>query len=215
MSINACLAALTIFITGCASVSGQRAPDEGRHESAPEPGRNGKEHPVVVEKAATPLDLTVQDMKGNDVLMSRYRGKVVMIVNVASKCGFTNQYGDLQRLHERYAADGLAILGFPANNFLWQEPGTNDRIMRFCSTTYGVTFDMFAKVSVKGRKQCDLYRWLTSKTANPAFGGEIKWNFTKFLLDRTGKVIGRFEPRTRPDDPAVISAIEAALGSPG
>lgn len=166
---------------------------------------------MTAENANSALDFTVKDIDGDDVSLAKYRGKVVLIVNVASKCGFTPQYEDLQRLHEQYAGDGLAILGFPANNFLRQEPGTNEQIKQFCTTNYGVEFDMFAKVSVKGRNMCELYRYLTSKKSNPEFGGGIKWNFTKFLLDREGKVIARFGSRTRPSDPKVISAIEAAL----
>jgi len=123
----------------------------------------------------------------------------------------TPQYEGLQKLHEQYADRGLSILGFPANNFLRQEPGTNAQIKEFCSTKYGVGFDMFAKVSVKGRDKCELYGFLTSKQSNPEFGGELKWNFMKFLVDREGQVIGRFEPRVKPEDPKVLQAIEAAL----
>ena len=171
----------------------------------------GESQTMTAENATSALDFTVKDIDGDDVSLAKYRGKVVLIVNVASKCGFTPQYEDLQNLHEQYAADGLAILGFPANNFLSQEPGTNEEIRQFCTTNYGVEFDMFAKVSVKGRNTCELYRYLTSKKSNPEFGGGIKWNFTKFLLDRGGKVIARFGSRVRPSDPKVTSAIEAAL----
>jgi glutathione peroxidase len=143
--------------------------------------------------------------------LKKYRGKVLLIVNVASKCGLTPQYAGLQKLHEQYADRGLAILGFPANNFLRQEPGTNAQIKEFCSTKYGVGFDMFAKVSVKGHDKCELYGFLTNKQSNPEFGGELKWNFTKFLVDREGRVIGRFEPRVKPGDPEVVHAIKAAL----
>jgi glutathione peroxidase len=167
--------------------------------------------PMTAENATSVLDFTVKDIDGQDVPLSRYRGKVVLIVNVASKCGLTSQYKDLQRLHEQYADAGLAILGFPANDFLAQEPGTNEQIKQFCMTNYGVEFDMFAKVSVKGRGKCELYRYLTSEKSNPDFGGELKWNFTKFLLNREGKVIARFGPRTRPGEANVISAIESAL----
>jgi glutathione peroxidase len=172
---------------------------------------NGESQAMTAENAISALDFTVKNISGDDVSLSEYRGKVVLIVNVASKCGLTPQYEDLQRLHERYAGDGLAILGFPANDFLWQEPGTNEEIRQFCTREYGVEFDMFAKVSVKGRKMCELYSYLTSKKSNHEFGGGLKWNFTKFLLNRDGKVIGRFGPRTRPTDAKVISAIEAAL----
>ena len=172
---------------------------------------NGARPMDTASNTASVLDFTVKNIDGDDVPLDRYRGKVVLIVNVASKCGFTPQYEDLQRLHEQYAGAGLAILGFPANDFLWQEPGTNTQIKQFCRTEYDVDFDLFAKVSVRGRDKCELYRYLTSKELNPEFGGELKWNFTKFLLDREGKVIARFGPRVRPSDPKVVAAIEAAL----
>ena len=162
-------------------------------------------------KQKTFYDLSADSIDKTPVDFSAYRDKVVLIVNTASKCGFTPQYEELQHLHEQHAGDGLAILGFPANNFLSQEPGTNEEIRQFCTTNYGVEFDMFAKVSVKGRNMCELYRYLTSKKSNPEFGGGIKWNFTKFLLNRDGKVIARFGARTRPSDPKITSSIVAAL----
>ena len=182
--------------------------------AADKPNEEGSQ-PMAAANAKSALDFTVKDIDGNDVPLERYRGKVVLIVNVASKCGLTPQYEQLQKLHERYAADGLAILGFPANDFLSQEPGANEEIKQFCTVKYGVEFDMFAKVKVVGDKKCELYRFLTSKETNPGFAGDPKWNFTKFLLDRDGKVIARFEPRTTPDDPKVVSAIEAALKGAG
>jgi glutathione peroxidase len=161
--------------------------------------------------ASSALDFVVQDIEGKDVPLSKYRGKVVMIVNVASKCGLTPQYRELQQLHEVYSGQGLAILGFPANEFMGQEPGTNAEIRQFCTSKYGVEFDMFAKVVVKGKGKCELYEYLTSADSNPEFGGDLKWNFTKFLLGKDGQVIARFEPRVRPSDPKVVSAIEQAL----
>ena len=161
--------------------------------------------------ANSPLEFKVKDIDGKDVDLSKYEGKVVLMVNVASKCGLTPQYEQLQALHEKYGEKGLAILGFPANNFGKQEPGTNKAIKRFCTSKYDVEFDMFAKVSVKGDDQCELYKFLTSTDDNDKFGGEIKWNFTKFLIGRDGKVISRFEPRTKPDEKKVVSAIEKAL----
>ena len=162
--------------------------------------------------AISPLEFKVKDIDGKKIDLSKYEGKVVLMVNVASKCGLTPQYEQLQALHDEYAEKGLAILGFPANNFGKQEPGTNKAIKRFCTSKYDVKFDMFAKVSVKGDDQCELYKFLTSKEDNGKFGGEIKWNFTKFLIGRDGKVISRFEPRTKPDAKEVVSAIEKALG---
>jgi glutathione peroxidase len=157
------------------------------------------------------LEINVEDIDGKRTSLQEYQGKVLLIVNVASRCGFTNQYADLQTLHERYHARGLAILAFPANNFLWQEPGSNEQIKDFCQSHYSVGFDLFAKVSVGGRRQCDLYRFLTSRESNPEFGGRIKWNFTKFLIDRTGQVRARFEPRIKPTDARLIEVLEALL----
>ncbi len=157
------------------------------------------------------LDHKVKDIDGQEVDLGRYKGKVVLIVNVASKCGLTPQYAQLVELHAKYHDQGLEILGFPANNFMQQEPGTNEEIKRFCSTKFGVDFDMFAKISVKGEDMAPLYEELTSKNGSGGFGGAIKWNFTKFLVSREGVVVGRFEPKVAPDDAAVVGAIEAAL----
>jgi glutathione peroxidase len=162
----------------------------------------------------TALDFTMQDIDGNDVALTAYAGKVVMIVNVASKCGFTPQYEGLQELYSRYRDQGFVILGFPANNFMRQEPGTNDEIKTFCTTTYNVEFPMFAKISVKGSDMAPLYQFLTSKETNPEFGGKITWNFNKFLIGRDGTIINRFATRTEPLAEDVIAAIEAALAAP-
>jgi glutathione peroxidase len=169
--------------------------------------------PAATAPAATPpvLNFTLKDIDGRDVELARYRGKVVMIVNVASRCGLTPQYADLQALHERYAEQGLVILGFPANEFNGQEPGTNQEIKAFCAAEYNVTFPMFAKVIVKGENQCELYQFLTGSESNPKFAGEIKWNFTKFLISRDGAIVNRFEPKVKPSDEAVVKAIEAEL----
>ncbi len=162
---------------------------------------------------ASPLEFKVQDIAGKEVDLQQYKGKVVMIVNVASKCGLTKQYTALQALHDKYKDQGLAILGFPANNFGGQEPGTNEEIQQFCSSRFHVSFDMFAKVSVKGDDIAPLFQWLTSEETNKGHAGEIAWNFNKFLVGRDGKVIERFEPRTAPDEEAVTKAIEAALAA--
>lgn len=162
-------------------------------------------------KAKSVLDFKVKDIDGNDVDLAKYKGKVVMIVNVASKCGFTSQYETLQAIYEKYKDKGFIILGFPANNFLRQEPGTNDEIKSFCTLRYNVSFDMFAKISVKGKKIAPLYAFLTSRKTDPEFGGSIKWNFTKFLVNREGKIVARFGSRTKPDAPEVIKAIQGAL----
>ncbi len=165
--------------------------------------------PKVPQVSQDPLDLTVKDIEGRDVALSQYKGRVVMIVNVASRCGLTPQYEALQRLFAERAGEGLVILGFPANNFGGQEPGSNAEILEFCSGRFGVTFPMFSKISVTGSDQAELYRRLTSLPA--PLGGEIRWNFTKFVLGRDGKVVARFEPRTLPDAPEVRTLLDRLL----
>jgi len=147
---------------------------------------------------------------GKPMPLSTFKGKVILIVNVASQCGYTPQYGALQAIYEKYKDRGFVILGFPANNFGAQEPGTNEEIKTFCSTKYRVTFPLYGKVSVKGGDQTPLYRYIT-REANPAVAGDIQWNFTKFLVDRSGKVVRRFEPAEKPDSPEVTGAIEKLL----
>jgi len=159
----------------------------------------------------TVLNFTMKNIDGQDQSLQAYQGKVILIVNVASKCGLTPQYEALERLYQTYQNQGLVILGFPANNFKNQEPGDEAEIKQFCSATYGVTFPLFAKISVLGEDMHPLYRFLTSEKTNPGFSGDIQWNFAKFLIDRKGKVIARFEPRTKPDSPEMLAAIENAL----
>ena len=159
----------------------------------------------------TALQFKVKSLSGEEVDLARYAGKVVMIVNVASKCGYTSQYEQLQEMHEKYSDQGLAILGFPCNQFLWQEPGSAEEIQQFCRLNYGVTFDMFAKVEVKGKNACELYRFLTSLDTKPKGAGKIGWNFEKFIIDRNGFVVARFGSGTKPDAPEVLSIIETEL----
>ncbi len=167
----------------------------------------------AIEKEATrvskPLSFHMKSLGGKDVDLGRYQGKVVMIVNVASKCGLTPQYQQLQALHEKYSKQGLSILGFPCNQFRSQEPGTADEIREFCRVNYGVSFDMFAKVEVNGKGACDLYKTLTALDTKPVGPGKISWNFEKFIIGRNGEVVARFAPRTTPDDPQVLKVIEA------
>jgi len=163
------------------------------------------------KKVAPALNFKMKDIDGKDVDLSKYQGKVVMIVNVASRCGYTPQYKQLQTLHEKYGKDGLVILGVPANEFKQQEPGSNEEIKEFCSTNYDVKFDMLGKVVVKGKGICPLYQYLTSKETNPKFAGDVGWNFTKFLISKNGEVIGRFEPKVKPDAPEVTKVIEEEL----
>ncbi len=155
--------------------------------------------------------IEVETIAGEAIKLGEYRGKVLMIVNTASKCGFTGQYAGLQKLYETYQDKGLVVLGFPSNDFLRQEPGTNKEIESFCKLNYGVTFPLFGKFSVKGKEQHSLYVYLTSKEFNPAFSGKISWNFNKFLISRDGQVIGRFGSRTKPDDEKLVAALQSAL----
>ena len=161
--------------------------------------------------AASPLGFTVKDIDGKDYDLAQLKGKVVMIINVASKCGYTKQYAGLETLYEKYKDRGLVIVGFPANNFNSQEPGTDAEIKTFCSTKYNVTFPMMSKISVKGDDQHPLYDLLTHKTPKD-FRGEIGWNFTKFLVDRNGQVFARFASKTTPEDEQLVEAVEKALG---
>lgn len=163
------------------------------------------------KKVPAALNFKMKSLDGKDVDLSKYHGKVVLIVNVASKCGLTPQYEQLEALHEKYAEKGLAILAFPANEFGKQEPGTDEEIAEFCQTNYGVKFDMFSKIVVKGDGQCALYKFLTEKESNPEFAGPIKWNFEKFLIGRDGQVVARFAPPVAPDAKEVVSAIEEQL----
>lgn len=156
-------------------------------------------------------EIPVREIKGGATTLEKYRGKVLLIVNVASRCGYTPQYAGLQKLYETYSSKGLVVLGFPANNFGGQEPGTEAEIVEFCTMRYQVSFPMFAKVSAKGNDIHPLYRYLTAKETNPGFDGPISWNFNKFLIDRSGKTIARFESSDAPGSARVVEAIEAAL----
>ena len=160
-----------------------------------------------------PLKFTVETIDGQSVDLASYSGQVVMLVNTASKCGFTPQYEPLQALYSKYRDQGFTVLAFPANNFGNQEPGSNSEIKQFCSVNFNVSFPLFSKVSVKGDDICPLYAYLTGEETNPGFSGEIAWNFTKFLVGRDGRIVARFEPRTTPDDEKVIAAVEKALAA--
>jgi glutathione peroxidase len=161
--------------------------------------------------ASSVLDFTLKSIDGKPSPLSAYRGKVVLMVNVASRCGYTPQYEGLEAVYRKYKDQGLVVLGFPANNFGGQEPGSDEEIKTFCSSKYNVTFPMYSKISVKGEDQAPLYQFLTDAKTNPSFAGDIKWNFTKFLVDRQGKVIARFESPVKPESPEVSGAIEKAL----
>lgn len=159
--------------------------------------------------AGTLYEIPLKDINGQDTSLKPYEGKVMLIVNVASKCGNTKQYKELQALHQEFEKDGLAILGFPCNDFGGQEPGTNEQIKEFCSTKYNVSFPIFDKLTVKGPEKHPLYQQLSGPQS--PFPGDVKWNFGKFLVGRDGTILARFEPKTKPDDTTVLTAIKAAL----
>jgi glutathione peroxidase len=167
--------------------------------------------PLALMAASSVYDFTLPSIEGSPSPLAAYKGKVLLLVNVASKCGYTPQYKGLEALYEKYKDQGLVVLGFPANNFMGQEPGTNEEIKTFCSRTYHVSFPMYSKISVKGDDKAPLYQFLTDKSANPTTGGEIGWNFTKFLVDKNGKVIARFDSKVTPESPELTSAVEQAL----
>ena len=166
---------------------------------------------AAVASAAGVYDYTLKTIDGTPESLATFKGKTVLIVNVASKCGYTPQYAGLQQLYAKYKDRGFVILGFPANNFGLQEPGTNEEIKTFCSRTYNVTFPMFSKVSVKGNDKTPLYQFLTEQSPNAATHGDIKWNFTKFLIGKDGKVLERFESAVKPESPEMEKAVETAL----
>ena len=161
--------------------------------------------------AQSVLDFTLKSIDGREQPLSAYRGKVLLLVNVASRCGLTPQYQGLEEIYEKYRGQGFEVLGFPANDFAGQEPGTDAEIQQFCSTRYQVSFPLFSKISVKGAGQHPLYRFLTRDTAFP---GDVEWNFGKFLVGRDGAVIARFNPQVAPAAGEVVSAIEGALAAP-
>jgi glutathione peroxidase len=163
--------------------------------------------------ASSVHEFTLNALNGTPTSLASYKGKVMLIVNVASQCGYTYQYEGLQALYLKYKDQGLVVAGFPANNFGGQEPGTDVEIGAFCKSKFGVTFPMFSKISVAGNDKAPLYKFLTDKSANPKTGGEIPWNFTKYLVDRDGKVLARFDAPVEPGSKELTSAIERALAA--
>ena len=165
------------------------------------------------KEAAVPaaLNFKMKKIDGKEVNLADYKGKVVLLVNVASQCGYTPQYEGLQAIYDKYGKDGFVVVGVPANEFGAQEPGSNDEIAKFCKSKYSVTFDMLAKVTVKGDGICPLYQYLTSSDTNPKFSGPIGWNFEKFLIGRSGEVVGRFKSGVDPESDTLTKVIEAEL----
>ena len=200
-------------IAGCLVVVGALVAAAGcggqqqESSAADEPQR---QMPVAAESAGGVIDHTVESLTGETVELASFRGRPMLIVNTASKCGFTPQYAGLQKLYERYGENDLVVIGFPSNDFGNQEPGTAEEIGNFCRLNYGVTFPMMAKVHTKGPDQAPVYRTLTAESGDE-FQGEVRWNFTKFLVDQEGRVVARFESGVEPLDDRVMSAIDALL----
>jgi glutathione peroxidase len=178
----------------------------GLTAAGPASADSSKERPGV-------LNFTVKANDGSSVDLGKYRGQVLILVNTASKCGLTPQYADLEQLYGQYKDRGLRILAFPANDFGQQEPGTDSEIRQFCTANYKVSFDLFSKVSVVGEDKTPIYRYLTEQT-DTSLRGDIKWNFTKFLVNRKGEVVARFEPKVKPDSPEFKAAVEKLLAEP-
>jgi glutathione peroxidase len=183
----------------------------GAGKSAPSNQPGAKAQTGAKKEVPSVLQFKMKSLSGKDVDLSKYDGQVVLIVNTASKCGYTKQYAGLQELHKKYAAQGLRVLGFPANNFGQQEPGSDSDIFGFCQANYGVSFDMFSKVSVKGDDKAPLFKYLTSAETNPKYAGDIGWNFEKFLIGRNGEIVGRFKSGVAPTSEEITKAIEAEL----
>jgi glutathione peroxidase len=170
---------------------------------------------MAQEKPKVPpaLNFKMKSLTGKEVDLAKYQGKVLLIVNVASACGYTPQYRPMQALHEKYSGQGLAVIGVPCNQFGAQEPGSEKEIEAFCDKNYGVKFDMLSKVDVNGPNACGLYQYLTKVDAKPEGAGKISWNFEKFVIGRNGEVVARFSPGTEPNDPEVLKVIEAELAN--
>ncbi|HEX3796465.1 MAG TPA: glutathione peroxidase [Acidimicrobiales bacterium] len=156
-------------------------------------------------------DIPIHTLQGDDSSLGAFSGKAVLAVNVASKCGLTPQYEGLERLQKTYGDKGFSVVGFPCNQFMGQEPGTAEEIQEFCSTTYGVSFPLFEKIDVNGDERHPIYSELTATADAEGNAGDVTWNFEKFLISSNGEIIGRFRPQVEPEDPAIVSAIEAAL----
>ena len=204
---SACFLLVSLTIAG---VSCDSETPQAEQPTNPQAAASAEVRAPAATKPLYAFELS--DLDGSPVKLGRYSGKALLLVNVASKCGYTKQYAGLQALYEKYQDKGLVVLGFPANNFGSQEPGSNDEIKAFCTTTFNVTFPMFAKISVKGDDIHPLYAFLTSAEANPDCAGDIKWNFSKFLVNRAGDVVGRYDSSVEPMSAALTGDIEKTLG---
>jgi len=204
------LAALAAACSGCTATDNSSGGSPEAPASHPAATAGAADVPAPTTQPASELDFVVKDIAGKDVnLAEKYAGKVVLVVNVASKCGFTPQYAGLEQLHEKYAPKGLAVLGFPCNQFGHQEPGTNEQILQFCQSKFNVKFDMFDKIEVNGEGAAPLYEYLTGDQSPVADKGPVKWNFEKFLFDRNGHLIARYRSKITPQE--LEKDIEAAL----
>lgn len=209
------IAASIIVATTLSLVLGCSAQTQTPDPTSPVANENGApDPPSTQETEMTALSYDMTTLAGETVSLSKYKGNVVLMVNVASECGLTPQYEQLQALHQKYSEQGLSVIGFPCNQFGGQEPGTAEEIQQFCRHNYGVEFDLFEKVDVNGENACDLYKYLTQLETQPKGPGDIGWNFEKFLIDRDGNVVARYDPRTTPDAPELVEAIETALAAP-
>ena len=200
------LVAVALGLAACDR--GEPRPEE---KVAEKTGAGGLPATSPAAPATGVYQFTVRRIDGTEESLAAYRGKVLLIVNVASRCGNTPQYAGLEALYKEHAGEGLVVLGFPANDFGHQEPGENAEIKTFCESRFGVTFPMFAKIHVKGPEIAPLYAYLTDKDSQGEFSGEVQWNFAKFLVGRDGKVVARFSPKTKPEDPALQKAVADAL----
>jgi len=199
LGVYVLLIAVTVMATSC------------REDQQQVQAKNTTDQSETVAQDKPLYGFELNDIEGNPVKLGNFSGDVLLLVNVASKCGYTKQYAGLQALYEKYKDQGLVVMGFPANDFGAQEPGTNEEIQTFCTTNFGVTFPMFAKITVKGDGIAPLYEFLTSSATNPDFAGDIQWNFTKFLVDRKGNVVGRYASKVEPLSDELTADIEKAL----
>src|SRR5688572_18702073 len=197
-----------LAISAAVIIAGPAPATDKVKDPSKEPAKPGKDGAPV-----SPLDFKLKTIDGKEMDLAQYKGKVVLLVNVASQCGLTKQYEALQALYSQHKDQGLVVVGVPANNFNGQEPGTEAQIKAFCTKNYKVTFPMSSKISVAGDDQHALYKFLTQKDTAGDFAGDIEWNFAKFLVDRNGNLMARFASRTKPSEPQVKGAIEKALAA--
>jgi len=206
------LLSLTLVALGATACTAQPSAQKTANNNNPNP-TNTASMTTPAATASSIFDFTMTNIDGQAVPLSTYKGKVIVIVNTASECGLTPQYKSLQAFYDQYKDKGVVVLGFPANNFGGQEPGSETEIKSFCSKNYGVTFPMFAKISVKGADIHPLFAYLTDKNQNGKVGGAVQWNFQKFLIDQNGHVVDSFAPTTTVENKAFLKAVDELLGS--